>query len=262
MFSETGESSEIEGRFKSGKDSNPDVFLARLLQYLETPQYMRKALFPVHSDLKYAGLLNPLDAPHHLRANEDSLYREGIVVDQTVKEGRGSYCNIGLKKPCSIQRLLKPGVRVTVQLDQPEGSSTQRGLLTGKAVAPSAPRKKKGIWWGYNTRLAGGLGEVFSNCPYKGGYDLCIGTSDKGANAQDPAFKLRPFKHLLIVFGGVLGLETCVEGDEHLEATRPEQLFHQYINVCPRQGSRTIRTEEAIQITLSVLDPYILASGK
>jgi predicted SPOUT superfamily RNA methylase MTH1 len=48
--------------------SAPDVFFARVMQYLETPQYLRKALFPIHPDLKLAGLLNPLDAPHHLRA--------------------------------------------------------------------------------------------------------------------------------------------------------------------------------------------------
>ena len=33
----------------------------------------------MHKDLKNAGLLNPLDTPHHLRANEFSKYREGIV---------------------------------------------------------------------------------------------------------------------------------------------------------------------------------------
>ena len=45
-------------------------YFTRLLEYLETPQYLRKALFPRHPDLKFTGLLNPLDTPHHLRANE------------------------------------------------------------------------------------------------------------------------------------------------------------------------------------------------
>ena len=47
----------------------------RILQYLECPQYLRKHFFPIHSDLKYAGVLNPTDMPHHLRATEKSLYR-------------------------------------------------------------------------------------------------------------------------------------------------------------------------------------------
>lgn len=51
------------------------VQLGRILQYLECPQYLRKFFFPLHNDLKYAGLLNPLDAPHHLRQDNDFAFR-------------------------------------------------------------------------------------------------------------------------------------------------------------------------------------------
>ena len=39
--------------------------LTKILQYLETPQYLRKALFPISSDLKYVGrlLLSRTDEP-------------------------------------------------------------------------------------------------------------------------------------------------------------------------------------------------------
>jgi predicted SPOUT superfamily RNA methylase MTH1 len=43
--------------------------LARILQYLECPQYLRKHFFPLHADLQYAGVLNPTDMPHHLRCD-------------------------------------------------------------------------------------------------------------------------------------------------------------------------------------------------
>jgi len=33
----------------------------------------------MHSDLRFAGMLPPLDAPHHLRAAEWGPYREGVV---------------------------------------------------------------------------------------------------------------------------------------------------------------------------------------
>lgn len=49
--------------------------LARILQYLECPQYLRKDFFPIHKDLKFSGLLNPLDAPHHLRTQNDFIFR-------------------------------------------------------------------------------------------------------------------------------------------------------------------------------------------
>lgn len=51
------------------------VQLARILQYLECPQYLRKHFFPIHNDLKYAGMLNPLDAPHHLRQDNNFEFR-------------------------------------------------------------------------------------------------------------------------------------------------------------------------------------------
>lgn len=72
--------------------------LARILQYLECPQYLRKYFFPLHKDLQYAGLLNPLDAPHHLRQQDISLFREGVVTNKPVKVGQGSLVNITLNK--------------------------------------------------------------------------------------------------------------------------------------------------------------------
>ena len=54
------------------------------------PTVLEEKLFPMHPDLKYAGLLNPIDAPHHMRANEDRPYREGIIVDAKSNNGKGS----------------------------------------------------------------------------------------------------------------------------------------------------------------------------
>jgi len=50
-------------------------FMARILQFLECPQYLRKSLFSLHPDLQYTGLIAPLDIPHHLRRNEVLPYR-------------------------------------------------------------------------------------------------------------------------------------------------------------------------------------------
>lgn len=49
--------------------------MARILQFLECPQYLRKDLFPIHPDLQYAGLIAPLDSPHHLRKHEALPFR-------------------------------------------------------------------------------------------------------------------------------------------------------------------------------------------
>ena len=39
-----------------------------------------RALVPMHKDFRLAGALPPLDAPHHMRADEWRSFREGAVV--------------------------------------------------------------------------------------------------------------------------------------------------------------------------------------
>ena len=39
--------------------------LVTVLRYLDTPQYLRKLLYPHKVELEYAGLLHPINAPHH-----------------------------------------------------------------------------------------------------------------------------------------------------------------------------------------------------
>lgn len=61
------------------------------------------------------------------------------------------------------------------------------------------------------------------------------------------------YKHALILFGGLQGIEAALENDENLTVDDPALLFDHYINALPTQGTRTIRTEEAILVTLSAL---------
>lgn len=229
------------------------IQLARILQYLECPQYLRKFFFPIHNDLKFTGLLNPLDSQHHLRVTNEFLYREGIVTNKP--HPKGSFVNVGLLNDILVDKQLPEGLRVTVKI--PQGSDLKSRKLRGKIVSPSEPRRKTGIYWGYNVRIANSISQVFSQSPYEDGYDITIGTSDKGANIQEVESKSLKFKHLLIVFGGLLGLENAVENDENLTVEDPSLLFDHYFNVVPQQGSRTVRTEEATLITLAALSEKI-----
>lgn len=256
VFDETGSTEKTtEGEFTGvGKHGHGNVQLARILQYLECPQYLRKSFFPHHKDLQYAGVLNPLDSPHHMRATDEAVYREGVVVKKHSKEGKGSYVNVGLTKDIQIDRQLVPGVRVTVKMDL---STLERKKMRGTVVPPSEPRTHAGLYWGYSVRLASSIGAVFTECPYKETYDLTIGTSERGTCVDDFEVEKQDFKHALIVFGGVHGLETSLEADENLAVDDPSLLFQHYLNTCPDQGSGTIRTEEAILITLSALRPKL-----
>ncbi|XP_038222924.1 putative methyltransferase C9orf114 [Zerene cesonia] len=234
------------------------VQLARILQYLECPQYLRKHFFPIHKDLEFAGLLNPLDAPHHLRMSNDFKFREGITMNKKVKPGKGSQVNVGLLKDVSTDKLLNPGIRVTVRmLPTPEGSKK----LKGKIVSLATPRAETGVYWGYTVRIANSLSQVFTQCPYKDGYDLTIGTSDKGKPIDDMPEKQVGYNHALIVFGGLHGIEAALESDEQLQVNDASLLFNHYVNVLPNQGSRTIRTEEAILIALTSLQTKLKAKN-
>jgi len=241
------------------------AFFVRNLQYLETPQYLRRQLLPMHRDLKWVGLLSPLDAPHHLRRYERLAYREGAVLaaekapDQppTGVEGPGCWANCGIGEAVWVSgQEIEAGVRVTVRLDEArEGSGAPP---RGVAVPPDEPRTKKGLYWGYQVRIARSLRAVFEECPFEGGrYDLTIGTSERG-EAQG-LHGLPRFKHLLLAFGGLGGLEEAVDDElsGYSGSTDPSSLFTRYVNVCPTQTSRTIRTEEALLIALTSLSHHL-----
>ncbi len=44
-------------------------------------------------------------------------------------------------------------------------------------------------------------------------------------------------------------------------ASREQALFDLYLNLCPGQGSRTIRTEEALLVGLAALQPHTRRAG-
>ena len=243
------------------KDNSKDYinYFIKNLQYLETPQYLRKTLFPMSEDLKLSGLMNPLEAQHHLRKDEWSEYREGCVLNRPVN-GEYSWVNIGLNKDCKISQKLPPKTRVTVKLDQ-NNFDQKLKYYTGNLVSMSEPFIKKGIYWGYIVRVCETYDDIFNNSIYKEGYDFIIGTSDKGENYRNANFaKKKDFKHCLIVFGGISGIEGMMIDDEHNKINSSDNLsknFDLYLNTCMNQGLRTIRTEEAILISLAVIRPEL-----
>ena len=51
--------------FRDPRGGGESGLIRRVLEYLETPQYLRRRLFPLDESLKYAGLLPPLRIPSH-----------------------------------------------------------------------------------------------------------------------------------------------------------------------------------------------------
>ena len=243
------------------KDNSKDYinYFIKNLQYLETPQYLRKTLFPMSEDLKLSGLMNPLESQHHLRKDEWSPYREGCVLERPVN-GEYSWVNIGLNKDCKINQKLPPRTRVTVKLNETHFDPKLK-YYTGTVVSMSEPFIKNGTYWGYVVRVCETYNDIFNDSIYKEGYDFIIGTSDKGENYRNANYeKKKDFKHCLIIFGGISGIEGMMIDDEHNQINSKDNVgknFDLYLNTCMNQGLRTIRTEEAILISLAVIRPEL-----
>ncbi|KAI9669553.1 MAG: hypothetical protein M1817_004672 [Caeruleum heppii] len=274
--------------------SDPDHFLIHLLSYLETPPHLRKHLFPLHPNLRSAGTLPSLDMPHHLRADEWCEFREGVTMVEErastanstesnfsklgAKSGKGkqhtranqpsgpvkTLIESGLKKRVMIEADIPPNTRVTLRFAEDEAAASKADHLIAEAVAPEVPREEVGYYWGYSVRRAPSISAVFTECPYDGGYDLSIGTSERGGSINDVS-PISKFRHMMVIFGGVAGLEVAVRSDDelaNLNVTGPEALFDHWVNLCPGQGSRTIRTEEAVWIGLMGLRKVVVDNAR
>lgn len=252
---------DIPGR-QAGHVSAAAALFGRVLQFMETPQYLKKALIPMHPDLKYAGVLPPLDAPHHLRSTEWGPYREGCV--RRSAKGQGSWLDVGLDRDAHIPQAVKEGVRLTLAMGEQPTLVTVQGqqVLQAQLALPTDPREKRGLYWGYITRIAPTLAAMAGECPFPGGYDLTVGTSERGERSPACQLRLGGFRHLLIVFGGPQGLEYALQTDGLTgQHSCPSELFGRYLNTCFDQGSRTIRSEEAILISMAFLQPAIGAGA-
>ena len=209
-----------------------------LLRYLDTPQYLRKILFPPHPHLRYAGVLPPLRTPHHpLRGEKEEVgsIREAVVLK--VEKGR-SILELGMPQKGFLPERLERGQRVTVKLVEKK----KDGIL----VERSAPRE----YWGFKLEKKNDLSEALE--AIKG--DLVVGTSRYGKPFVEVQAKLveeaRKRGSVGLVFGGPYGglFEIC--SSQGVDVSR----FEFMINTIPNQGTATVRTEEALLATLAIFN--------
>lgn len=219
--------------------------IALLLSYMETPQYLRKRLFGLEPDLRYAGILPPLRTAHHplertmkrLRVGE---FREGVTVS---KNREGTLVDIGVEQPATLREEQLPvGKRVTVRINR----------ITRQIETELVNRDEILDFWGYSvTEESKSLGKVLRNRDF----ELMIATSKYGTLFSDIAGEMydrwRRAKTVLLVFGAPnTGLHEIV-GYDGLDL---KNLADFIVNMIPSQGTETVRTEEAIIASLAVLN--------
>jgi len=219
--------------------------IATILSYVETPQYLRKRLFKIKPELRYAGILPPLRTPHHpLSDKMTSLkigeHREGVVSSFTRE---GSFVEIGVELPILVPNMrLSLNSRVTVRIAE----------LGKHPKAISANRREILSYWGYRTTVSNvSFGKLVKNRAF----DLVIATSKHGtsfANVKDRLTeRWKKSRSILIAFGApTQGLYEIV-ARENLEL---DNIVHFTVNTIPNQGTETVRTEEAVFASLAILN--------
>jgi len=225
------------------------ALIETILSYMETPQYLRRRLFKIRPELHYVGILPPLRTPHHTTQNREKdlkigEYREGVVISSNE---RGINVDIGVERYIFVPNVrVKNNSRVTVRIRE-KGKH-----LVGELADPNEIK----VYWGYKVTVSNfTLGQIMKGQ----NYDLIIATSRHG----DPIMKIvdelldrwRKSRRVLIAFGSpTRGLQEILRD----EGIKLERTSHFVINTVPNQGVKTVRTEEALYATLSILNVLAL----
>jgi len=220
--------------------------ISLILSYMETPQYLRKRLFPFNSALRYVGILPPLRTTHHplekrVKDLKIGQLRDGIVIQA---DSARSYVDIGVEHLALVREPNLPiGRRVTVRVLAFYRNTVDLCLIDRIGID---------IYWGYHaivTNLT--LGQMLS----KSIFDLIVLTSKYGKPLTETIEKLkRRWKEankVLIAFGSPKqGLQEILEYD----GVNIDDVDALVINTICQQGTETIRTEEAVYATLAVMN--------
>jgi predicted SPOUT superfamily RNA methylase MTH1 len=231
-------------RVKQIRDQN---FIAKLLNYIETPQYLRKSLYKIEPDLQYAGILPPLRTPHHPTSGKNrdlkvGEYREGIILNQS-KEGL--IVDIGVQSNALLrERQYSIGERLTLQVIK--GGDRIEVQAVNRDYVPT--------YWGYQVKVED---ESFGHMIKNEQFDLVISTARIAKCFSDVADKIAKrwsgAERVLIAFGApARGLHEIVRD----EGLRIEDLSDFVVNTIPEQGTATVRTEEALLASLAIFNTF------
>jgi len=224
--------------YQDGKQNkNDSALLSTSLKYLETPQYFRKEIFPKTQLLKYAGVLQPLNISSHITTSNQKMIKTGDVRDALIINYKGKkFLNIGTNRLIQYFGKMKSGTRIAIQI------KTTQPELTAKEISRDSIKD----YWGYNVKERPNLLSILST--WKGKIIL---TSKKGKNfSRLDAKKITdPNEPILVVFG------TTNKGVYDILGSNIKKIQNANVfNFFPNQGTQTVRLEEAILGTLSIIN--------
>ena len=226
VYNDTGSASEMNE--EDGK------FIAEVLNFMNTPQYLRKRAFPIKAELKHVGILPPLRAPHHPVNDSPDVgdYRQGFTVKRNKK---GTFVDIGMDKLAFCKEQLTVNKIFSFKITK---------LAKEVIVTPEEPDD---IYWGYEV--------ISSNKSLKNSLklvkpDFVVETTRYGDSINSIfdqlKIKIEECSRIAILFGGPYSSisEDVSSGNYDLVK----------LNTISDQGTETVRTEEAVVATLSLFN--------
>ena len=223
--------------YNDGGKKEDRSLLVTILKYLDTPPFLRRRLFPKLNELKYAGVLHPLKIASHVStANpkkiKESDVREGIVISTKGKK----FVDVGINRLIPYYGNEKIGKRVTVQFKK----------ITPEFSIKEINRNEVQEYWGYIAKERTNLGDFLGTWQGK-----IILTSRKGKPVKNSQVKEynNSKEPILIVFGSI------EKGIYEILGNKLKKLQNaKVLNFFPHQATETVRLEEAILGTLSILN--------
>lgn len=223
------------------------VLLRTVLRYLDTPQYLRKALYPRMTQLEFAGILHPIKAPHHKPAQDIKTVKAGDVRTGVLAKVKGAlFVEAGLGALVPFDGQGFEGKKVNVKFTQPWPNLR----------AMEATELDIFEYWGYEVKEVPSVVKLLSSMENT----VAIVTSRKGTffkNAEAKiAERVKSSENVLVVFGAPKhGVDEILakEGAN----VRPEFI----VNMFPNQATETVRLEEAVLGTLAILNSSLLSKN-
>jgi len=218
--------------------------LKLILEFMDTPQYLRRTLYPKVAELEFAGLLHPLKAPHHKPSIDPKNIKNGDIRQAVATKVKGSYfVDAGLSALIPLEGSAPVGKRITVK------------FVSRYPALKCAAASKEDIneYWGYEVKEVLSISEML-----KGLSSLVVMASRQGEPLGKFEYELKQqakdASNVLIVFGSPnRGLFEILKD----ERRHPKEFTKYVMNFFPKQAVETIRLEEAILGCLSLLN-YIV----
>jgi methyltransferase len=212
-----------------------------ILRYLDTPQYLRKILYPRMQQLEYAGILHPIKAPHH-KAPED------------IKKVKAGDVRIGVIVKAKSQLFVEVGLGSLVPF---VGEGLEGKKVNVKFIAPypnlkatKATEQDIFDYWGYEVKEVPSLSKLLTSVEKT---EVVI-TSRKGTYFKNIETKLaeraKNIQNILVVFGAPKhGIHDILAKDG-----ASVKSYEFIVNMFPNQGTETVRLEEAVLGSLAILN--------